>query len=123
MFIAANSGHVEAIETLYKLGANVNTPDRMGNTPLMAASSYRAFLTLYSFGANIGASNRAGETVIDRFDDSEVRKFFEQEMQRRLKTFLMGTLRRSGRATLLTGVPFDVLGIIASAVVQTKKLK
>jgi hypothetical protein len=36
--LAANLGHIEAIRTLYRLGADVNTPDSNGYTSVFAAA-------------------------------------------------------------------------------------
>jgi len=65
---ACLSGTAEVVELLLKSGAEVNATDRMGRTPLMAASSvgnFEAVKLLLKAGAHVQAEDKFGVTAPD----------------------------------------------------------
>lgn len=71
--IAAGDGKPALIPILTRFGANVNTPDDQGNTPLMLAArlvdqdvAVQVANALLRAGINIDAQNKAGETALYR---------------------------------------------------------
>lgn len=64
----AENGEDKAIDLLIKAGANINTKDENGYTPLMATIGWNGvekIKLLLAKGANINAKNNEGKTVLD----------------------------------------------------------
>lgn len=67
LLIAVENGDHDGVLTLLKLGANVNTPNFDGYTPLMSASEsghIEILNTLLRYGADIGAVDANGMTAL-----------------------------------------------------------
>jgi ankyrin repeat protein len=67
IFIAAENGDVDAINTLKAKGANVNMPNSSGFTPVYIAAYYghaNAITALEAAGANVNTPNRRGATPV-----------------------------------------------------------
>jgi hypothetical protein len=66
VFEAAGCGHVAAIRTLHELGADINTPNNHGCTPLLAAASkghQKVVKLLRKLGADMNEESIVGSAV------------------------------------------------------------
>eukprot|EP00300_Choanocystis_sp_HF-7_P010009 c16742_g1_i1.p1 GENE.c16742_g1_i1~~c16742_g1_i1.p1 ORF type:complete len:191 (+),score=41.59 c16742_g1_i1:299-871(+) len=123
LFVAAEEGHVEVIRVLRALGANINTPDQFGTTPLMAAveeGEREVVLVLIQLGAAMFRRRKDGKRAADLIDTSglDIGPIIKQELRQRLRTFLMGTLRRGRGVSSVLLLPVDVLGLVAQKVMR-----
>ncbi|NCA28384.1 MAG: ankyrin repeat domain-containing protein [Proteobacteria bacterium] len=67
IYIASQNGHIEAIETLAGLGADVNKANKYGLTPVYIASQnghIKAIETLARLGADVNKASIHGETPV-----------------------------------------------------------
>ena len=65
--MAAFNGYIEAVGILHRLGANINTPNNDGSTPLHTAVRYgtiEVVKKLHALGANINALDNYGQTPV-----------------------------------------------------------
>eukprot|EP00300_Choanocystis_sp_HF-7_P007431 c15292_g1_i1.p1 GENE.c15292_g1_i1~~c15292_g1_i1.p1 ORF type:complete len:261 (-),score=55.08 c15292_g1_i1:80-826(-) len=133
VFIAAYHGHTASVQVLHGYGANIDTPNNYGLTPLMATASVGKIQTvqvLVKLGAATTPKDKFGMTARDIAVQNcfaEIARAIDeyvvhQARVRCLRAFLMGTLRRrditnQNKSNVLI-LPLDVLGMIASKVVQ-----
>eukprot|EP00117_Sycon_ciliatum_P016600 scpid24345/ scgid5754/ Ankyrin repeat domain-containing protein 23; Diabetes-related ankyrin repeat protein len=71
--VASYGGH-DSLRVLLENGANIDLPDKAGNTPLHLASrlgNYDGVRLLLEKGANVQVKNKDGQTSLDRACDSE----------------------------------------------------
>eukprot|EP00300_Choanocystis_sp_HF-7_P007891 c15566_g1_i4.p1 GENE.c15566_g1_i4~~c15566_g1_i4.p1 ORF type:complete len:210 (+),score=41.23 c15566_g1_i4:35-631(+) len=121
---AARRGHGEIVSLLLRSGALCNIINESGWTALMVAVNNNAIQVvkvLLEAGADLTTPNEQGRTARDVgviCEHEEAVAMIDQEVRRRkserLRTFLIGTLRR--RNSLVRMLPVDVLGVIASLV-------
>ena len=77
LVLAAQGGHVEAIEALVAQGAEVNVADKAGNTALMTAVFFslrgghvKAIEALVAKGAEVNAADENGDTALSLTRDN-----------------------------------------------------
>lgn len=83
LMLAVYNGQNDFCEALLRCGANVNSHDKMENTPLMAAAfkgNLEMVKLLIQFGADTNARNRAGISAYDwavLFGQKPIQSYFE----------------------------------------------
>ena len=66
---AVNLEHEKCVEMLLEAGADVNTADRLGNTPISESAAFnrvKCLKLLVKAGADVNARNKAGSTPLLR---------------------------------------------------------
>eukprot|EP00300_Choanocystis_sp_HF-7_P004836 c13733_g1_i3.p1 GENE.c13733_g1_i3~~c13733_g1_i3.p1 ORF type:complete len:203 (+),score=30.77 c13733_g1_i3:38-646(+) len=127
--VVSSSKRSQIISLLLRHGADVNVvardhaesePSRtFGVTCLMLAAhqnDIEATKVLLEAGAKImlRPNLRTAHDVAVDFGHNEIVALFEEAIRLRLRTFLMGRLRRGRGGSLVLMLPVDVLGLIAS---------
>ncbi|MBG22885.1 MAG: hypothetical protein CMF22_05435 [Idiomarinaceae bacterium] len=80
IFDAISPGHLEHVKLLIKHGAEINTQDGTGGTPLLAAASLNQYDIVYHLleqGADFRIGNRWGKTIKDRIENNNISKSSE----------------------------------------------
>eukprot|EP00300_Choanocystis_sp_HF-7_P006654 c14827_g1_i3.p1 GENE.c14827_g1_i3~~c14827_g1_i3.p1 ORF type:complete len:173 (+),score=35.40 c14827_g1_i3:261-779(+) len=119
----AASERFEMVEILLKHGALLDATDHNGCTPLMTAALWNKIdivRILVAAGAKLLLKDKADlgarDLAVSR-DFAEVVEIIDQEMRRRLRTFLMGTCCRErnndNKRSIVLMLPVDILGVIA----------
>eukprot|EP00300_Choanocystis_sp_HF-7_P014781 c18819_g1_i4.p1 GENE.c18819_g1_i4~~c18819_g1_i4.p1 ORF type:complete len:278 (+),score=38.82 c18819_g1_i4:60-836(+) len=136
LHIGAMRGNTEIVRLLLSHRARINRTDDNGWTPIHAAvhnAQVDVIKLLLQHGADVNAINNNGRTprgVAVVLGHKHVVELLDQEMRRRLKAFLLGTLRRKVKQPaskkhrhkvkhcMVLMLPVDVLGMVATFVMR-----